>query len=83
MPITNSILLLIVMPKLFYKFHGHCLAGFIKHLLEKLQITLSPGKFIKPKDPSAKLRELEERIRILDTEQIKSEERIKAVEILP
>ena len=51
-------------------------------MLEKLQITLSPGKFIKPKDPSAKLRELEERIRILDTEQIKSEERIKAVETL-
>lgn len=39
-----------------------------------------PGKFNKPKDPSADLRELEERIRIMETEQKKSAKRIEIAE---
>ncbi len=40
------------------------------------------GKFIKPEDPSAEVRVLEERVRILETEQNKAVERVKAAESL-
>jgi len=41
-----------------------------------------PGKFIKPIDPSAETRALEERIRTMETEQNKAAERIKVAEAL-
>ena len=41
-----------------------------------------PGKFVKPQDPSAGLRELEERIRIMEAEKSKASERINAAEKL-
>lgn len=41
-----------------------------------------PGKFVKPQDPSAGLRVLEERIRIMEAEQSKATERINAAEKL-
>lgn len=41
-----------------------------------------PGKFIKPEDPSVEVRSLEERVRILETEQSKAVERAIAAESL-
>ena len=41
-----------------------------------------PGKFVKPQDPSVGLRELEERIRIMEAEQSKASERINTAEKL-
>lgn len=41
-----------------------------------------PGKFVKPQDPSAELRELEQRIRLMEAEQSKASERIHNAEKL-
>ena len=44
--------------------------------------SFKPGKFAKPNDPSAELREFEERIRIMEAEQNKAAERLKIAEAL-
>jgi type I restriction enzyme R subunit len=42
----------------------------------------NPGKFVKPQDPSQEVRELEERIRILEAQQQRTTERLKLAEVL-